>query len=60
MLESILRLSDKLDEITVEDNASTDSTPEYLKGMDGITVIRNASNLECAKAWNEGRRSCAF
>src|SRR2546426_12388935 len=41
-------------EIIVVDNASTDGTPEYLKGIDGITVIRNASNLGCAKAWNQG------
>ncbi|HZC80689.1 MAG TPA: glycosyltransferase family 2 protein, partial [Nitrospiraceae bacterium] len=56
-LESILRLPDKVDEIIVVDNASTDGTPEYLKGMDGVTVIRNATNLGCAKAWNQGIRA---
>jgi N-acetylglucosaminyl-diphospho-decaprenol L-rhamnosyltransferase len=56
-LESILRLPDKGSEIIVVDNASTDGTPEYLKGVDGITVIRNATNLGCAKAWNQGVRA---
>jgi GT2 family glycosyltransferase len=56
-LESILRLPDKVDEIIVVDNASTDGTPEYLKGMDAVTVIRNATNLGCANAWNQGIRA---
>jgi GT2 family glycosyltransferase len=55
-LESILRLPDKGDEIIVVDNASTDGTPEYLKGMN-VTVISNATNLGCAKAWNQGIRA---
>src|SRR5439155_11805147 len=53
-LESILRLPDKAGEIIVVDNASTDGTPEYRKGMAGVTVIRNATNLGCAKSWNQG------
>jgi N-acetylglucosaminyl-diphospho-decaprenol L-rhamnosyltransferase len=53
-LESILRLADKVGEIIIVDNASSDGTAEYLKGLDGITVIRNATNLGCAKAWNQG------
>ncbi len=53
-LESILRQPDKVDEIIVVDNASTDGTPDYLKGMDTVTVIRNATNLGCAKVWNQG------
>jgi GT2 family glycosyltransferase len=53
-LESILRLPDKVGELIVVDNASTDGTPEYLKGIDGVTVIHNATNLGCAKAWNQG------
>jgi len=57
-LESMLCLPDKVGELIVVDNASSDGTPEHLKGMDGITVIRNASNLECAKVWNESGRSC--
>jgi len=53
-LESMLRLPDKAGELIVVDNASSDGTPEYLKGIDGITVIPNACNLGCAKAWNQG------
>src|SRR2546423_15494906 len=53
-LESILRQPDKVDEIIVVDNASTDSRPGYLKGIYGITVIRNATNLGCGMAWNQG------
>src|SRR2546425_5112551 len=53
-LESMLRLPDKVGEIIVVDNASTDGTPEYLKAIDGVTVIRNETNLGCAKAWNQG------
>jgi len=52
-LESMLRLPDKAGEIIVVDNASTDGTPEYLNSV-GVTVIRNANNLGCAKAWNQG------
>ena len=56
-LESILRQPDKVDEIIVVDNASTDGTPEYLKGIPGVTVIRNATNLGCAMAYNQGIRA---
>jgi GT2 family glycosyltransferase len=52
-LESILRLPDKGNELIVVDNASTDGTPEYLKGI-CVTIIHNATNLGCAKAWNQG------
>ncbi len=55
-LESMLRLPDKAGEIIVVDNASTDGTPEYLNSV-GVTVIRNANNLGCAKAWNQGTQA---
>jgi len=55
-LESILRLPDKGDEVIIVDNASTDGTPEYLQSV-GVTVITNATNLGCAKAWNQGIRA---
>jgi len=57
-LESILRLPDKAGELIVVDNASTDGTPEYLKGLDNVTVIRNATNEGCAKSWNQGVQAC--
>lgn len=53
-LESMLRPPGKVGELIVVDNASTDGTPEYLKGVDSVKVIRNATNLGCAKAWNQG------
>ena len=52
-LESIQRLSDQAGEVIIVNNASTDSTTEYLKGVD-VHVISNATNLGCAKAWNQG------
>ncbi len=55
-LESILHLPDKGDELIVVDNASTDGTPKYLESV-GVTVISNATNLGCAKAWNQGVRA---
>jgi GT2 family glycosyltransferase len=55
-LEALLRLPDKGDEIIVVDNASTDGTPDYLKGLP-VMVIGNATNLGCAKAWNQGIRA---
>lgn len=46
-----------LSEIIVIDNGSTDGTGEFLRGMDGISVISNKTNLGCAVAWNQGVRS---
>ena len=44
-LESILRLPDKGDEIIVVDNASTDGTPEYLKGAGSHPAVTTISLL---------------
>ena len=55
-VESIQRLPDQPGELIVIDNASTDGTSEYLKGLD-LQVITNAMNLGCAKAWNQGVRA---
>jgi GT2 family glycosyltransferase len=52
-LESIQRLPDRPEEIIVVDNGSTDDTAEYLKSA-RVKVITNATNLGCAKAWNQG------
>jgi GT2 family glycosyltransferase len=41
-------------EIVVVDNGSTDGTAHYLESQTGITVVRNAENLGCAFAWNQG------
>jgi GT2 family glycosyltransferase len=50
-------LGDSLAEVTeivVIDNGSTDGTVEYLRGLEGVSVIRNETNLGCAGAWNQG------
>jgi GT2 family glycosyltransferase len=39
------------------DNASTDGTLEYLRGVDGITVIENSENLGFVKGNNAGIRA---
>jgi GT2 family glycosyltransferase len=52
-LESIQRLPDRPEEIIVIDNGSADDTAEYLKSA-RVKVITNATNLGCAKAWNQG------
>jgi N-acetylglucosaminyl-diphospho-decaprenol L-rhamnosyltransferase len=55
-VESIQRLPDQPGDLIIIDNASTDGTSEYLKGLD-LRVITNAMNLGCAKAWNQGVRA---
>jgi N-acetylglucosaminyl-diphospho-decaprenol L-rhamnosyltransferase len=55
-VESIQRLPDQAGDLIIIDNASTDGTSEYLKGLD-LRVITNAMNLGCAKAWNQGVRA---
>jgi N-acetylglucosaminyl-diphospho-decaprenol L-rhamnosyltransferase len=55
-VESIHRVSDHPGEVVIIDNASTDGTTEYLKGLD-VFVIHNSTNLGCAKAWNQGIRA---
>lgn len=41
-------------ELIVVDDASTDSTGEYLQGLEGVVVIRNAKSLGGAQARNIG------
>ena len=55
-LESLQRLPDQAGELIIVDNASTDGTGDYLKGLD-VRVISNPTNLGCAKAWNQGIRA---
>jgi GT2 family glycosyltransferase len=57
-MESIFSFGSKYDfEVIVVDNASTDDSREYLKGLGNkVTVIHNEKNLGFAKACNQGAR----
>lgn len=55
-LESIRRHTVLPYELILVDNASSDGTSEFLQGLD-VTVIKNETNLGCAKAWNQGVRA---
>lgn len=50
---SISRWTDMPYELVIVDNDSSDGTGEFLSVLDA-KVIRNSSNLGCAKAWNQG------
>ena len=41
-------------ELIVVDNGSTDGTGTYLSSFAGARVVRNETNLGCARAWNQG------
>ena len=56
-VESILRRTENPYELVVVDNASSDGTKEWLPTLNA-RVISNASNLGCAKAWNQGVLAC--
>lgn len=55
-LESIVRCTRMPYELILVDNGSSDGTKEFL-GTVRATVIGNATNLGCAKAWNQGIRA---
>lgn len=55
-IESIERCTQAPYELILIDNASTDGTREYVNQVKA-TVITNATNLGCAKAWNQGVRA---
>lgn len=55
-IESIDRCTQVPYELILVDNASTDETQEYLQQVKA-TVMTNATNLGCAKAWNQGVRA---
>ena len=44
-------------ELVLVDNGSTDSTPQFLADLTGVTVITNETNCGCATAWNQGVRA---
>lgn len=56
-VESIERLTDVPYELIVVNNGSGNKTTEFLSRLKA-TVITNATNLGCAKAWNQGIRVC--
>lgn len=55
-LESIAACTPPPYDLVLVDNASVDGTAAYLREVDAI-IIRNATNLGCAKAWNQGIRA---
>jgi FkbM family methyltransferase len=56
-IESIHRYTDEPYELIVVDNASSDGTLDYLRGLDGITVLANAENRGFPAAANQGLRA---
>ncbi|MEY2567818.1 MAG: hypothetical protein QOE35_2347 [Actinomycetota bacterium] len=40
--------------VVIVDNGSTDGTPEYLEGLDWITLIKNERNLGFTRGCNQG------
>lgn len=53
-LESLQRHTHAAARVIVVDNGSQDGTAEFLRGLPQMKVIRNAENLGCAAAWNQG------
>src|SRR5208282_584490 len=53
-LESIHRLTDEPYELIIVDNASTDSTVDYLRALPGVKVIANDTNRGFPAAVNQG------
>jgi GT2 family glycosyltransferase len=53
-LMSLQNSCPETNKIIVIDNGSSDGTMEYLRGLEGISVISNETNLGCAGAWNQG------
>ena len=55
-VESIARCTSIPHEVIIVDNGSTDGTREFLRTLKA-KIITNATNLGCAKAWNQGVRA---
>ncbi len=53
-IESMVKHGLDLSRLVVVDNASSDSTCEYLKTLSLGGLILNQSNLGCGVAWNQG------
>ena len=60
-LEALVRNTpDKLYEVIIVDNASTDGTREFLKCLEGdVKIITNKENLGFANACNQGARAAS-
>ena len=57
-IESIQKYTHDIDyEVVVIDNGSTDGSIEMLKGVSGITLIENKTNVGVARGWNQGIRT---
>jgi GT2 family glycosyltransferase/tetratricopeptide (TPR) repeat protein/2-polyprenyl-3-methyl-5-hydroxy-6-metoxy-1,4-benzoquinol methylase len=56
-VDSIRQRTDEPCELVFVDNASTDGTPEYLAGVPGARLIRNAENRGFPAAANQGIRA---
>ena len=53
-LASLRQNTDATVPVLVIDNGSTDGTADFLSTEKHLAVIRNAENLGCAAAWNQG------
>jgi FkbM family methyltransferase len=53
-VDGIRCFTDEPYEVIVVDNASTDGTPEYLRALGGVTLIRNETNRGFPAAANQG------
>jgi len=54
-IESIKRCTHDINhEIVVVDNGSTDGSVNVLRGMSGIKLIENKTNVGVSKGWNQG------
>ena len=53
-LDSIARNTPEAHEVIVVDNGSTDGSLEFLRGLHGVTLVENSTNLGCPGARAQG------